>query len=596
MRAILAAILLAACGGGAQNVTGGGAAGQDSDKAGGAPLTLEIERAAPGGEGTPSPLLQIMKGEISRSMEQMAGLGDQAPYFIGYEITDRKSVQIDATLGGLMSSDEKRARTLDADVRVGSHELDNTHPMRGDRYSFLGMIDHQSWIVPQENDPAMLRPALWLATDSTYKKALEAYLKVKGNEAIKADAEDASSDFSQEAPLQYFGEVASSEVDRGAWEKRLREYSAMFAGHGEILESGVALKVEDVNRYIANSEGSLVQDGRTYVRIGIRASVRTDDGMDLSRFESIDVGALDRLPGDDVVRAKVQKVIDDVLALRAAPPAEPYVGPAIMEGHAAGVFFHEIFGHRVEGHRQKDEEEGMTFAKKVGKKVMPDFIDIYDDPTIRSIDGVELNGLYAVDDEAVRARRADLIKGGVLEGFLMSRSPVRGFDASNGHGRRQEGNVIVSRQGNLVVHPTKVVSPEELKKQLLEEVARQGKPYGLRFTRVQGGYTNTSRYGIQAFKVMPVMLYKVYPDGHEELIRGANIDGTPLTSLSQILAAGNDPQVFDGYCGAESGFVPVSATSPSLLVAHVEISKSPSGKDKPPILPPPSAAREGGER
>lgn len=596
MRVVLISILLAACSGGAQKVTGGGVAGQGTETAGGRALVLDIDTATPAGEGAPGPVLQIMKTELDRSMQQLAKLGDQAPYFIEYEITDRKSVQIDATLGGLMRSDENRIRMLDADVRVGSHEFDNTHPMRGDRFGSFGLLDHQSWFVPQEDDPEMLRPALWLATDTTYKKALEAYLKVKGNEAIKADAEDVSSDFSREEPVQFYGKLANSEVDTAAWEKRLRDYSAMFKGHPEILDSGVTLKVENVNRYIANSDGSMVQDGSTYVRIGIRAAVRTDDGMDLSRYESIDVGAMDRLPGDEVVRKTVQKVIEDVLALRAAPMAEPYVGPAIMEGHAAGVFFHEIFGHRVEGHRQKDEEEGQTFAKKVGKKVMPAFIDIYDDPTIRSINGVELNGFYAVDDEGVRARRADLIRGGVLEGFLMSRSPIKGFDKSNGHGRRQEGNVIVSRQGNLVVHPSAVVSQDELKKRLLEEVARQGKEYGLRFTRVQGGYTNTSRYGIQAFKVMPVMLYKVYPDGHEELIRGANIDGTPLASLSQILAAGDDPQTFDGYCGAESGFVPVSATSPSLLVAHVEISRSPSGKNKPPILPPPTATREGGRK
>jgi TldD protein len=337
-----------------------------------------------------------------------------------------------------------------------------------------------------------------------------------------------------------------------------------------------------------------VQVSRTFIVLAFQGTARTDDGMDLFRYDAINAGSLDRMPGDEEIEARVRRVIDDLVALRAAPLAEPFVGPAILDGPAAGVFFHEVFGHRVEGHRQKDEEEGMTFAKQVGAAVMPGFIDIYDDPTIRSLNGVELRGFYAVDDEGVRAQRAQLVEGGVLRGFLMSRSPVRGFDRSNGHGRREEGRPVVARQGNLIVHPRVGVSPEALKAQLLDEVRRQGKPYGLRFSEVAGGFTQTSRFGTQSFRVTPVMVYRVYPDGREELVRGANIDGTPLTSLSQIVAAGDDFAVFNGTCGAESGWVPVSAASPSLLISRVEIANTFTLKEKQPILPPPGAG--GGER
>ena len=276
-------------------------------------------------------------------------------------------------------------------------------------------------------------------------------------------------------------------------------------------------------------------------------------------------------------------------AYRRAPPAEPYIGPAILEGKAAGVFFHEIFGHRVEGHRQKNEEEGQTFAKKVGEPIMPAFISVYDDPTLARLGATDLNGFYRFDDEGVVAQRATLVASGVLRGFLLSRSPTRGFAVSNGHGRRQEGRAVVSRQGNLVVEPARTVSPEALRRLLRDEAAAQGKPYGLSFRDISGGFTNTARGGPQAFKVLPILVYRVWVDGRpDELVRGVDLVGTPLAALSRIIAASDDYQTFNGYCGAESGFVPVSATSPSLLVQQIEVERRDKGSDKPPVLPAPA--------
>jgi TldD protein len=282
-------------------------------------------------------------------------------------------------------------------------------------------------------------------------------------------------------------------------------------------------------------------------------------------------------------------MIADLKALRKAPLADPYIGPAILEGRAAGVFFHEIFGHRVEGHRQKNEEEGQTFAKKIGEPIMPAFVSVYDDPTLARIGGTDLNGHYNFDDEAVTAQRATLVDAGVLRSFLMSRSPTRGFSVSNGHGRRQEGRQVVSRQGNLVVQPSLTVSTEELRRRLREEAKRQGKLYGLLFRDISGGFTNTARMGPQAFKVLPILVYRVWADGRpDELVRGVDLVGTPLSALSRMLAASGDYQTFNGYCGAESGFVPVSATSPSLLVEQIEIERRDKGSDKPPVLPSPA--------
>jgi len=296
-----------------------------------------------------------------------------------------------------------------------------------------------------------------------------------------------------------------------------------------------------------------------------------------------------KLPKDADIMAAVEKAGVNLTALLKAPPADPFVGPAILSGRAAGVFFHEIFGHRVEGHRQKDETEGQTFTKSVNKPVLPDFLSVVFDATRQQFDGTPLNGYYEYDDEGVKARPVNLVENGILKTFLMSRSPIQGFPQSNGHGRRYPGNEVVSRQSNLIVQSSKRVSDAELKKMLIEEVKRQGKPYGLFFDQVTGGYTTTQRRGLQAFTVIPLIVYRVYADGRpDELIRGVDIVGTPLASFGKIIATSDRTEIFNGYCGAESGYVPVSAVSPALLVSEIEIQRKERSQDRPPYLPRPA--------
>jgi TldD protein len=286
----------------------------------------------------------------------------------------------------------------------------------------------------------------------------------------------------------------------------------------------------------------------------------------------------------------VDKVIRELLALRKAPVVEPYTGPAILQNRASAVFFHEIFGHRVEGHRQKDVEEGQTYAKKIGQEILPPFINVVDDPTQQKFGQLDLNGFYEFDDECIRAQPARVVEKGVLKTFLLSRSPTRGFTKSNGHGRRQPGAQVCARMGNLVVESARQVPYDQLRAQLVEECQKQGKEFGLLFGDISGGFTFTGRFLPQAFKVIPILVYKVYADGRpDELVRGVDIVGTPLTCFSKILCTADDPDVFNGYCGAESGSVPVSGISPSILVAQIEVEKKEKAQDRPPILPAPIA-------
>jgi predicted Zn-dependent protease len=283
------------------------------------------------------------------------------------------------------------------------------------------------------------------------------------------------------------------------------------------------------------------------------------------------------------------QVAKDLLDLKNAPLMEPFTGPAILTGRAAGVFLHEIFGHRIEGHRNKREENAQTFNKKVNEKVLPEFISVYDNPTLKHYANDDLNGHYSFDDEGVKTTKVTVVENGILKNFLMSRSPVEGFPVSNGHGRAQPGLKPVSRQGNLLVESSKTVSDEELKKLLIEECKKQGKSYGLMFDDIRGGFTITGRFIPNAFNVIPITVYRIYVDGRpDELVRGVDLIGTPLTSFSKIIACGDKHGIFNGYCGAESGMVPVSAIAPSILTTQIEVQKKPKDSSKPPVLPPPT--------
>jgi len=278
--------------------------------------------------------------------------------------------------------------------------------------------------------------------------------------------------------------------------------------------------------------------------------------------------------------------------LRQAPAADAYTGPAILSGRASAVFFHEIFGHRVEADRLKNDDDAQTFKKKINQPILPPFLSVYSDPTLRHLQNSDLVGYYPYDDEGVLAHRVTVIDHGIFRSFLMSRSPINGFPSSNGHGRRQQGYDVAARQSNLIVESTKSVSRDKLKTLLIERVKATHKPYGLLFDDITGGYTFTTRDLPNSFAVLPTVVYRIYPDGREELVRGLDLIGTPLIAFSKISAADNDVGIFNGICGGESGWVPVSAIAPGLLIDQIEVQRKPKSQAQDPILPAPGAAQK----
>ncbi|HBF22687.1 MAG TPA: peptidase U62 [Planctomycetes bacterium] len=540
------------------------------------------------------PLIQVLAEEIDYSMENLSAEDGTAPYFLSYSVTDVASSVIQAKLGSLYADDESHSRVLDLDLRVGDYELDSSHPIRGrggfgGRGGFAGFGGGSA--IPIDDNPEAVRFALWQATGDAFENAYERYRQVKSNLKTMVDEENQADDFSREEPTNWFEEDVLLGFDREGWANRVRSVSQLAKSYPLIYSSSVSVVGTAENRYMASSEGSRLKTGRKLLRVVLSAGTRAEDGMDLEQAFIFSAASEDRLPSEEEMRNAFRSVLEQVMALREAPLVEPYTGPAILLNRASGVFFHEIFGHRIEGHRQKDVNEGQTFTNMVGEPILPDFLSVSDDPTLERFGDTDLRGFYRYDDEGVPAQRVELIKDGVLKTFLMSRSPLPGFDHSNGHGRREPGNSVVSRQGNLMVESTKSVAFEELRKMLIEECHSQGKPYGFLFEDISGGFTTTTRGGPQAFKVLPIIVRRIWADGRpDELVRGVDIVGTPLSCFSKIICTGDDPDVFNGTCGAESGWVPVTATSPSILVEEIEIEKRERSQERLPILPSPIPA------
>ncbi len=534
-----------------------------------------------------TPLLDTLGAEIERTMKALTN--EEVPaYFLGYEITESHRIRLSTSFGALISKSETRGRQLDVDLRVGGYQLDNTHKIRSESFDRFDFERYVRIPMPLVDDPEAIRDLLWHYTDERYRRAKEKLTRVKTNVQVKVAAEDLSADFSREEKAERFvGEEVELDLDVEAWEKRLRSYTAPFAPYGEIYRARSFLTAETNTRWFASSEGARILVSQPRYRLVVSALTKAEDGMELPRYESFFATSADKLPDDDTVLAAVDGMISDLLELREAPVVDPYTGPAILSGRASGVFFHEIFGHRVEGHRQKDEYEGQTFKKKIGEKVLPETFSVHFDPTLKSHDGHELAGHYLYDNQGIRARRVTVLKDGVFERFLMSRSPIEGFDRSNGHGRRQPGFKPVARQSSLIVEVRSPMTSEELKERLLELVRAEEKPYGLLFEDIQGGFTITGRTIPNAFNVLPIKVFRVYPDGREELVRGVDLIGTPLVAFSKIVAADTSIDVFNGTCGAESGGVPVSAASPGILVSQIEVQKKQKSQERPPILPAP---------
>ncbi|MGH9744009.1 MAG: metallopeptidase TldD-related protein [Candidatus Acidiferrum sp.] len=543
------------------------------------------QAAPPDSSAKKSPVLAVLQAEMNRSAKAFQAQ-DPPGYYIGYTVTDTQRAEVSGSNGALLNSNETRNRWLEVSVRAGSYDLDDTHKVGERQQTSAG----PGVAVHLDDAPDVLRRALWLETDSQYRAAAQAFIKIKSSKEVNVDStENRAPDFSHEQPHTYIGPEMSFTLDRKPWEQKVRAYTARFRESAAVINSIVTFTAQAQNAFQVTSEGTELQFGQIRYRLELFIQGKAPDGMDIDRYYNFDWVNPSEAPDDKTVFAAEATMRKELEGLVAAPIVDPSVGPALLTGRAAAVFFHEVFGHRAEGHRQKDAAEGQTFAKKVGEPILPSFLSIVDDTTMKKLGDQDLLGYYQFDDESVPAQRVTLVDHGVLKNFEMSRSPLVGFPHSNGHGRRQLGATPVSRQGNLIVESSKTLTNAQLRAKLIDLIKEQGKPFGLLIDDIAGGFTFTGRGQPQAFQVLPLVVYKVFPDGRpDELVRGVDIVGTPLAALTKIVATGDTTEVFNGYCGAESGSVPVSASSPAILTSELEVQKKQASTDRPPILPSPA--------
>jgi TldD protein len=554
-------------------------------------VSLSTTPSPAAGEDARLRLLEAMSGELERNHARLKLGENPAPYFLSYTVKDLEQRWVAGRYGALFDDGSIRDRRVYVDVRVGGFDFDSSTSEEMDfNFSLKGTSYTARKEAPLDDDPAALRAALWIITDERYKASLFNYLKKKGENVYVVDDPKRPQAFSHEKPTVFVQPPTAFPFDRAHWTRTVRMVSAQFNSDARIFDADVRVTADKQVRYFVSSEGSRIVSEETLYGVHVFALTRADDGQLLDDSRDYYAYREADLPSDAALQKDAEAVIKELAQLRAAPAIDPYTGPAILESNAAGVLFHEAVGHRLEGDRQDNDAEGKTFRGQVGKLVLPDFLTVVDDPTVASLSGQSLNGFYRFDDEGVPAQRVTLVDKGVLRSFLVSRHPVEGFPQSNGHGRAQLNRRPVARMSNLIVTSSHQVSDAELKRMLIAEAKRQGKQYGLIIRDITGGNTNTSSYGYQAFKGIPRRVFRVdVRDGSETLVRGVEIVGTPLSAMSKILATAQTPGIFNGFCGAESGSVPVSTVAPATLLQEIELQRVMEGKDRPPLLDNPAA-------
>ena len=528
-------------------------------------------------------VLQAMQDELNRSQQELKLESYESPYFISYQIKDNEFYSIKGKYGAIASSDNNRVRRLYVDVRVGDYDFDNSiKGISGGRVPF-----HDTYEVPVDNDPDAIRATLWQVTDYAYKEALKQYFNKKANN-VQEIKDINSKSFTKEASHTYFGPEIELAFNAPEWEDKIRDISSVYKNYKELTNADIVITAQQETVYFVNTEGTKYIRDELLYSIDAQVVARAEDGKEITNYRNLYYVSPEDIPSVEEIKSVVKEMIEETLEMRDAEVLSPVSVPALLEPEAAGVVFHEAVGHRLEGERQIDDDEGQTFKEKVGQKVIPAFLSIIDDPSKKSLNGTHLMGYYPFDDQGVPGERVVLIENGVLKNFLLSRTPVNGFERSNGHGRASYGRAPMARMSNTIIESNTEYSKEQLKELLIEEVKRQNKPFGLLIKSMKGGETNTSSYNFQAYRATPVVIYKVDPKtGKETPVRDIEIVGTPLVSINKIIATGNDYCVFNGFCGAESGYIPVSTVAPSILVSEIEFQRKSSKKEKLPLLPPP---------
>jgi TldD protein len=512
------------------------------------------------------PILQAMREELDRSKSRLKMDNVPPPYYIEYRLSDVEQYQAEAAFGALTGEQRLHERVLRVVVRVGDYKQDSYFPPSG-----VGVTA----IAPIDDDPVALRWQLWAATDAAYKAASEA-LAAKQATLRQYTADQPFDDFAHAAALDSIEPIAKLDFDPKAWRDTLEKATALFRNDPKLESLTAAARFRSSNQYFVNTEGTVTRHGYAVYFLNEEGATQAADGMRLERSPYFTAATAKELPSPDEFVANTAKMIDTLRALRDAPVVdEDYRGPVMFSADAASDIFDGMVGSNILGRRPKTGESARTvgdYASNYKSRVLPAFLSIEDDPTLKTFGGKTLIGSYDADDEGVKAEKVDIVQDGQLVNYLLGREPIRDFPESNGHGRAAPGQSAMPALGNLIVQSKQTLSPEEMKSKLIE-LCRQENRQFCYYVETLGGADYEPR-----------LLYRVYvADGHEELVRGAEFDELDTRALrNDLVAVGNDPLV-----GNREGAIPTTVIAPSILFDDLEVKRTDAKNAKLPEYPAP---------
>jgi TldD protein len=514
--------------------------------------------------GAGDPVLEAMQAEMQRSIAQLALPGVRRPYYIEYRVEDIEQYQGEAVFGALSTDLRSRSRLARVVVRLGDYKQD----------SFFGDATSALEAAPLDNDVTVMRHQLWSATDRAFKAAVEA---LNRKQALRKRFPEAAAvdDFSHEAPVQSLGALQRLQFDRARWAEVLRRASGLYRSDAGIENLQAGLSARAVNRYLLNSEGTVARSGSAVYMFTVAGVTQAADGMHLARSPAHTAAEAAELPSPAEAQQEAAKVVETLRQLREAPLVEDeYHGPVLMSGDSTNTLFNRVAAQLEAGRSPTMANTARSqgaYGSSYKSRILPEFLTLVDDPTQTSFEGKRLVGSYAVDDEGVKAQPLTLVEKGVLVNYLEGRQPVRDFPRSNGHGRAALSRDPAPHYANLFVRSSAGVSREELEKKLIEICKDRGLAYGY--------YVET-----MAPDLSPRLLYRVYVDGHRQLVRGASFEQLDARALrSDVVAAGND-----AYLDQRMDPVPASLVTPSLLFEEMTVKRATRPEEKLPDYPPPA--------
>jgi len=559
-------------------------------------------------------VLRALKDELERSRELrvVGGGGDDTPYFISYTLDDNDAFEVNASFGAVTTVSRNRFRLPNIEVRVGSYDFDNTGHIYSGLYSG-SRYDTEPW--PLDDDYRALREALWLGTDYAYKAAVESIARKRAALTNAAAPTEKLADYTKGERLESLAKVTRTKFDEAAWTARMVKHSAIFNAYPEVLASGVELHFNQDTTYYLDTEGTVLRYVDDAAWVSARVEGQAPDGMVLRDTLTAPAFTLTKIPAENELQTSLAGLARNIQALLQAPVGESFTGPALFEPEAAAQLLAQLLGDNLHIPRKPVSDPNRPvnvfsseFEGRSGARVLPEWMDVVDDATQAVYQGKTLMGYYPFDFEGVKPKPVALIEKGVLKTFLTTRQPAKNLLVSNGHARFPAGfGTRAASMGNLFVKAAQTSPMTDLKARLIQMCKDRDKPYGLLIRKldfpfsggnaeVQTLQTGSANSGGSVRPVSPpVLMYRVYPDGHEELIRGMRFRGLSTRSLRDILAASAETAVFDyinnGAPLARSGvggyIALTSVISPGLLFDELDVDRLQDQLQKPPLVPPP---------